>query len=68
MPRKVGALIFLFMKVRFKKDFLEYKEGASSYEVDENKVRYWIRMGVVEEVPETESILKRVKEKSTKKK
>lgn len=62
------GFIFLFMKVRFLKDHLEYKTGASAYVEDDNIARYWIRMKVVEEVPETESVLKRVKEKEAKKK
>lgn len=52
------------MKVRFLKNHLDYKQGTTAYESDENKARYWIRMRVVEEVPETESILERVKNKA----
>lgn len=56
------------MKVRFLKDHMECKKGATAYEENENKARYWIRMKVVEEVPETESILERVKKRKAAKK
>lgn len=61
------GLYFFIMKVRFLKDHIYYNKGTTSYIDDDNIAKYWIRMGVVEEISETESILKRVKDKAKKK-